>query len=150
MYVPPAAILEKLVAMPRGKGSVTMPREAFLLLLRAAFEGTFDARWYRAAYPDVAEAAHNGEVASELDHFIEAGFWEGRLPCSFVVNEVWYKGNYADVRLAIEAGEVASCHMHFNKAGYFEGRVPDAAANLMAVRWNDALAEWTQPDEEFA
>jgi len=136
--------------MDNGRDVVTMPKKLFSMLLRAAFAAVFDTRWYRAAYPDVAAAVDKGEVASELDHFIEGGYWEGRMPCSFAVNEEWYKRHYSDVREAIETGEIVSAHLHYNKTGYFEGRVPDAAAALVIAKWNHALAEAAQLEGETA
>lgn len=139
MYIPPAAILNKSVAINEERDSVSIPKKLFLLLLRAAFAETFDVRWYRATYPDVAEAVDKGEIVSELDHFVEGGYWEGRMPCSYAVNEEWYKRHYSDVNEAIEAGDIASAHLHYNKSGHFEGRVPDASAEQVLLRWNEAL-----------
>lgn len=147
MYVPPAELLKKILAKGENGHLVTIPTEAFLLLLSAAFEGTFDARWYRMVYPDVGKAVDKGELLSELDHFVRSGFWEGRMPCSFPVDEGWYKKHNADVCAAIEAGAVASAHMHFNKSGYFEGRAADEASSHIAASWSSVLAKLGQLGE---
>jgi hypothetical protein len=141
MYIPPAVALNKALVMDDNREVVIISKKLFFVFFRAAFEEMFDARWYRATYPDVAAAVDKGEIGSELDHFIEGGYWEGRMPCSVAVNEEWYKLHYSDVSAAIEAGEIASAHQHYNKTGYFEGRVPDSSAELAMAKWNHALAQ---------
>jgi hypothetical protein len=40
----------------------------------------FDAEWYCTAYPDIAQAIDSGTLTTAREHFIEHGFFEGRLP----------------------------------------------------------------------
>ena len=89
------------------------------LLLRSV---TFDEAWYLAEYPDIAEAIAAGEVKSARHHFIDSGYFEGRLPAALEVDEAWYLAEYPDVAEGIERGEILSARQHFLEHGYEEGR----------------------------
>lgn len=140
MYVPPFQYVSDVIEFDKSSLQVKMPKTVFDMLLRSAIAAHFDARWYRSAYPDVADSVERGEIRSEIAHYVESGYREGRLPCSFPVHEEWYKIAYPDVAQAIDAGEVASAHAHYNQSGYAEGRFPDAASAAVAELWTEAKA----------
>ncbi len=83
-----------------------------------------DDTWYRRRYPDVSAAVDAGEYQSTRHHFIEHGYFEGRLPCRLTVDEAWYAEANDDVLAGLRNGEIASAEDHFNEYGYGEGRLP--------------------------
>jgi hypothetical protein len=97
--------------------------EIVRLLLRSV---PVDETWYLAEYPDVAEAIAAGEIKSAKLHFIDSGYFEGRLPSPLEVDEAWYLAEYPDVAEGIARGELQSAKQHFIDHGYEEGRMPSA------------------------
>jgi hypothetical protein len=65
-----------------------------------------------------------GEFKSAKHHFVENGYFEGRRPHKFEIDEEWYLVTYPDVADGIEAGHIASAQEHFISNGYAEGRLP--------------------------
>jgi hypothetical protein len=139
MYVPPFTILSPALSIDEAAETVTLPRRVFEMLLAAAHDAHFDPAWYRSVYPDVAEAVDRGQIGSEIMHFAEGGYREGRLPCALETDEDWYVQYNADVEAAIAGGTVASAHAHYNQVGYFEGRAPDRESEIVRARWMEAL-----------
>ncbi len=128
-YVPPFHLLSFFGAVTRTDTGITVPLEAFQMLLRAMFAGeAFDAVWYRRAYPDVAAAIASGDVPDEITHFVRFGYFENRRPRSFDVDARWYEDTYRDVSLAIRSHVVPDARTHFNNAGYMELRAPTPEA----------------------
>jgi hypothetical protein len=128
-YVPPLRVLGRLGNVQRTDTVITLPLEGFHALLRAAYSGSaFDPAWYRATYPDVAQAIAEGQVPDELSHFLRFGYFEHRKPRNFDVDARWYEDTYRDVAQAIRSGQVADARSHFNTSGYFEPRAPSAIA----------------------
>jgi hypothetical protein len=89
------------------------------LLLRSV---SVDEAWYLTEYPDIAEAIASGDVKSARNHFIDSGYFEGRLPAPIEVDEAWYLSEYPDVAEGIERGEIESARQHFLEHGFEEGR----------------------------
>ncbi len=79
---------------------------------------------YLSQYKDVAEAVARGTYTSGRQHFIEVGYFEGRRPQDFEVDEKWYVETYPDVADGIKKGAIPSARQHFNQHGYDEGRNP--------------------------
>jgi hypothetical protein len=90
------------------------------LLLRAV---EVDETWYLQTYLDIAEAVASGNVRSATSHFIDDGYFEGRLPFQLEVDEYWYSKTYPDIGAAIEQGKIESAAAHFREFGYLEGRL---------------------------
>jgi hypothetical protein len=63
-------------------------------------------------------------VESAKQHFMEDGFFEGRLPFPMPVDERWYLEENADVAESVRKGVVGSGQQHFTEDGYREGRLP--------------------------
>lgn len=102
-----------------------MPYESFLSIIRlilATIE--VDERWYLRQYDDIATAVRNGIITSGRHHFIEDGYFEGRLPFPIQIDERWYLEQNPDVANDVKAGRVASGQAHFDADGYREGRLP--------------------------
>ena len=126
-YIPPFSVIRKeaTTATVRGKLRVNMPYESFLSVIRLILATVdVDERWYLGHYDDIATAVRNGVIASGRHHFIEDGYFEGRLPFPIHVNERWYLEQNPDVAKDVKAGRVASGQAHFDADGYREGRLP--------------------------
>ena len=85
-----------------------------------------DEAWYLETYPDVARGMASGTVASARQHFVEDGYFEGRLPSPPEVDEAWYLSRHPDVAEGVGAGRIKSATHHFIHDGYKEGRRPQA------------------------
>ena len=108
-----------------GTGKSEPQNQDFLNVVRLMLASiTVDDAYYRELYPDVSAAVDAGTYESTRDHFIQHGYFEGRLPGRLDVDSAWYTKNYEDVFIGIENGEIASAEDHFNLHGYFEGRMP--------------------------
>jgi hypothetical protein len=126
-YLVPFASLKQTIRFVSEKGSLKadMTYDEFLDVVRKLLAAIpVDETWYRATYPDVAEAIDAGIYTSATGHFVEHGYLEGRRPFPFEVNEAWYLETYPDVQEGIESGEILSAQDHYNLHGYDEGRMP--------------------------
>jgi len=126
-YLVPFASLKQSIRFVSEKGNLKadMTYDEFLEVLRKLLVAIpVDEQWYRASYPDVAEAIDAGVYTSATSHFVEHGYLEGRRPFAFEVNEAWYLDKYPDVQEGITAGVFASAQEHYNTHGYDEGRMP--------------------------
>jgi hypothetical protein len=104
-----------------------MSYEEFVKILRSMIAGIeIDEQWYLRTYEDIADATRAGSVRSARQHFIDDGYFEGRLPFPIAVDERWYLSANPDVADSIRKGEVPSAQEHFNQDGYREGRLPFA------------------------
>jgi hypothetical protein len=110
-----------------GQLKVNNTYDEFLNIIRLLLRGVaVDEAWYLTEYPDIAEAVAAGEVKSARHHFIDSGYFEGRLPAPLEIDEAWYLGEYPDVAEGIERGEIQSARQHYLEHGYEEGRWPAA------------------------
>jgi hypothetical protein len=92
-----------------------------------------DEVWYRSTYRDVDEAVKAGEITSGRHHYINAGYFENRLPRRIDVNERWYLEEYPDVAAAIQYGAFPSAAQHFERDGFKEGRLPSENWSLLGA-----------------
>lgn len=128
-YIPPFSLVKPRFSMTSSKGKIIASidydelRAVIGLLLRGV---EVDEAWYLTIYPDIAEAVAAGVVTSAKAHFIENGYFEGRLPFPLEVDEEWYCGIYPDIGAAIARGDFLSAASHFQEFGYPEGRLPGA------------------------
>ena len=128
-YVPPFFSLNQnlVFGSDDNKPFVKMSYEEFENLLRKLLHAVqIDEEWYRSTYPDVDQAIRDGIVQSARDHFVNSGYFEGRLPCEIEVDEDWYFITYPDIAAAVKSGQIASAKEHFMSFGYAEGRLPSA------------------------
>jgi hypothetical protein len=107
-------------------------REVYFQKLLAAALSTIevDENWYRRRYTDIDNAIRSGLVRTAKEHYVVAGYFEGRMPRRIVVDHVWYLKTYSDVAEAIGSGRLHSAQEHFDAAGYGEGRLPSAGWRL--------------------
>lgn len=125
-YIPPFETLRaKLESDPAIPGRVTIGYEAFLdLLKRILADIVLDEEWYLRHNPDVERGIKNGLLQSARQHFLDHGFFEGRLPFRMSVDSDWYLRRNPDIAEDVQSGRVASAQEHFNMVGYREGRLP--------------------------
>jgi len=139
-YFPPFEFLMSGVSS-RGDGQVvSMSKALFNRLAAVAASRHFDPFWYRAEYQDVANAILSGDVSDELEHFLSYGYFEGRNPAYYEVDEDWYLAEYPDIAEAVASGVYLDAEAHFNEGGYQEGRASNDAMREQADAWR-ALIE---------
>lgn len=104
---------------------VIVPKSIFDHILRAALQTVpVDEAWYIARYQDVQMAIEEGTLSSAKNHYVDDGYFEGRLPFAIGVDEDYYREVNMDVDLAIESGDINSAQEHFELSGFSEGRLP--------------------------
>jgi hypothetical protein len=128
-YLPPFDLIRRSVEIStvRGELRVSLSYESFISILRSMLAAVeVDEAWYLEQYEDIAEAVRAGSVASAKQHFLDDGYFEGRLPFPMPVDETWYLERYPDVAECVDKGVVDSGQQHFTEDGYREGRLPYA------------------------
>jgi hypothetical protein len=126
-YLPPFEVLRSYVTISHVKGElmVTCSYENMVELLRRVIIGVeVDEAWYLERYPDIAEAIQQGSVKSARVHFVNDGYFEGRLPFPVRVDEAYYLAENAGVAEYVRKGMLESGQQHFEENGYAEGRLP--------------------------
>ncbi|HVY16123.1 MAG TPA: hypothetical protein VHB27_12940 [Rhodopila sp.] len=126
-YLPPFELIRRSIEIStiRGELHVNVTYENFIGLLRTMIRGIdVDEAWYLETYPDIGDAIRQGLVKSARQHFVDDGYFEGRLPFPMVVDEKWYLSQNPDVAESMSKGVVLSAQEHFDKDGYREGRLP--------------------------
>jgi hypothetical protein len=128
-YVPHVDLLAQAMRISRERLSSRSKIAVDAKLLRLILQNLvslmpFSEAFYRAAYPDLDAAAASGQIPDLHRHYVETGYFEGRLGAVPVVDEAFYLASYPDVASAIERGEVASGQVHYERSGASEGRIP--------------------------
>ena len=126
-YLPPFEGIKAFVTFAAIKGELTVTAEyaQFTALIRTLLQGIeVDEAWYFSQYPDVAEAVEKGIVSSAKEHFLNDGYFEGRMPFLIKVDEQWYLEQNPGIAEYIETGQLESAQQHFIDNGYREGRKP--------------------------
>src|SRR5690242_19794027 len=106
-YLPPFEVLKTFMTVQTQNGELTVSAsyESFIELLRRLLAGIeVDEAWYRRRYPDIAEAIDNRVVASAQKHFVDDGYFEGRLPFEIKVDERYYLTQNAGVADYVRRG----------------------------------------------
>ncbi len=99
----------------------------------------FSAEFYTETYSDIAGAAAAGAIPDLHRHYVETGFFEGRVGAPPPVDEAFYAERYADVAQAVQRGEVASAREHYVRSGAAEGRLPCARLKDEVDAWMSVL-----------
>ncbi len=126
-YVPPFDFIRRSVEISTVKGElqVRMSYDEFVKIIKLLLAGTeVDEQWYLRQYDDVRTAIESGEIISAKKHFVEDGYFEGRVPFPMSVDDDWYLSQYPDVAAGIRDGTIGSAGQHFADDGYREGRYP--------------------------
>jgi hypothetical protein len=126
-YLPPFELIRRSIEIStiRGELRVNLSYENFVSILRTMIRGIeVNEAWYAKTYEDIGGAIKDGIVRSAKQHFVDDGYFEGRLPFPIAVDERWYLSENPDVEESIRKGTVDSAQDHFEKNGYREGRLP--------------------------
>jgi hypothetical protein len=126
-YLPPFEILKSHLTLSTVKGELTVScsYDNLIQLLRQLIIGVeVDERWYLERYPDIADAISRGLVKSPQSHFVNDGYFEGRLPFPIRVDERYYLAHNEGVAEYVRKGMLESGQQHFDENGYVEGRLP--------------------------
>ena len=126
-YLPPFELIRRSVEIStvRGELRVNVPYDDFVKLLKLLIAGIeVNEAWYLQTYQDIAQAIKDGTVRSARQHFVDDGYFEGRLPFPIQVDERWYMQRYPDVGESVRNGRIPSAQSHFDEDGYREGRLP--------------------------
>ena len=126
-YLPSFAVIQRSVELSKAKGQLiaTASYENLLRMIKLPLStAEVDEGWYSDWYPDVADAVAEGIVASAQQHFIDNGYFEGRLPFAMPVDEAWHKNESPNVAERIRNGSEVPAQEHFVRDGYKEGRLP--------------------------
>ncbi len=141
-------ILEALRVNPErlnSKSKVAIDTRLLRTLLQVAVAKLpFSAEFYRTAYPDLAAAQNDGQIEDLRAHYIETGYFEGRLGAAPVVDEAFYASTYPDVATAVKRGDIASATEHYVTAGAAEGRIPNPDLKQVISFWNAVLGDETR------
>jgi hypothetical protein len=128
-YLPPFEAIKDLlnITTTRGTTRVDMTYENFQQMLRTLLSLVdVDVAFYLTRNRDVADGVRNGDIRSAREHFVDYGYFEGRLPYRIDVDEDWYLPTHADVAETVHDGHFATGQDHFDGPGYAEGRLPFA------------------------
>ena len=82
-YFPPFEVIRRSVDIQavRGDLRVNMSYEDFVELLKLMIRGIeVDEEWYVRAYDDIGQAIRAETIRSARHHFVNDGYFEGRLP----------------------------------------------------------------------
>ena len=126
-YIAPFETVRNILTISKASGNETIAEfyEPFLDALRLLLAGVdVDEGWYLAQNPDIAEAIRAGTTELAKRHFVEYGYFEGRLPFHIAVDERWYLLQNPDVAENVRRGVVEFAQRHFELNGYREGRLP--------------------------
>ena len=127
LYVPPFDIVKSKLQFSTGVEGITVATsyDALVDVIKLYLRGIqVDEEWYFKEYPDVKEAVSIGLYKSAAHHFVEHGYFEGRLPFPLLVCQEWYLSDNEDIAEGIRNGEIPSAVTHFRQHGYLEGRLP--------------------------
>lgn len=126
-YLPPFETIKAMLNLTTTRGStrVNMTYEELQQMVRILLSAiAVDEDFYLTRNPDVAEGIRNGTIRSAQEHFVDHGYFEGRLPYLIAVDEEWYQATHSDIADTLRSGEYASGQDHFDGPGYPEGRQP--------------------------
>jgi hypothetical protein len=144
-YVPHIDLLLQVLRINRerlnSKSKIAIDAKLLKALLKTIVECTeFSEEFYLETYPDIAEAYAAGQIPDLRRHYIEFGFFEGRIGAPPPVDEAWYTSQYKDVGQALMTGELGSGAEHYLQSGSAEGRVPNAQLKPLVDQWMELLA----------
>jgi hypothetical protein len=126
-YLPPFEVLRSYLTISDADADmmVTCTYEDLVNMLRRLIVGIkVDEAWYLNRYQDIAQAIREGTVPSAQSHFVNDGYFEGRLPFDIKVDERYYLSQNPGVADYVRRGMLLSGQQHFEENGYAEGRLP--------------------------
>ncbi len=114
------------------------------LIQTAVARAPFSEDFYLRTYPDIAEAHAAGTISDVQRHYVEAGFFEGRLGTPPSVDETFYTSYYKDIGQAVTRGEIPSATEHYMRQGAAEGRIPNRQVKPDVDFWISILRDDTR------
>ncbi len=106
-YLPPFEVLKGMMNLTTARGTtrVDMTYEDIQQLIRALLTSIeVDEDYYLLRNQDVADGIRVGNIRSAREHFVDHGYFEGRLPYRIEVDETWYLTTHADVAETVRHG----------------------------------------------
>ena len=94
-----------------------------------------------AHYPDIAEAYAAGTIPDLQQHYIETGFFEGRLGAPPAVDEALLYLPLQGRRPGGDPGRIASATEHYLRQGAAEGRIPNPQIKREVDFWVSILRD---------
>ena len=139
-YVPHVDLLTRFLRVDRhrlnGQQKIAVDARLLRLLLEHLVgHMPFSEAFYRATYPDLDAAAASGLIPDLHLHFVQTGYFEGRIGALPEVDAAFYIATYPDVAGALQRGEVASAAEHYARSGAAEGRVPSPRLQADIAPW---------------
>ncbi len=122
----------------RGKIAIDAP-VLRRILQQAVAHLPFSAEYYAATYPDIAAASAAGQIPDLHRHFVETGYFEGRLGAPPPLDDSYYLATYPDVAAGVADGQVESPADHYRRSGAAEGRAPSPELAEEVARWMGLL-----------
>lgn len=124
---------------------VTVSTSSLRALIRMALlsDAKVDGQWYRQAYPDLSGDLRHSDP---LSHYKNNGYFEGRAPNGYLVDEAYYSATNPDVAGAMKSGQFSSAAEHYFQAGCADGRPPNADAVDDLKSWHEAFAASASPE----
>ena len=124
------------------KSKVAIDAKLLKSLLKTIAEcAPFSEQFYLETYTDIAEAYAAGQIPNLHEHFVELGYFEGRIGAPPAVDEAYYINLYKDVGQAVMRGDVTSGVEHYETSGYAEGRIPSAELKPAVDAWTSILRD---------
>ena len=126
-YLPPFELLKSFLTISSVKGElmVSCTYDNMVQMFRQLIAGVeVDEAWYLEHYQDIALAIEQGSIQSAQIHFVNDGYFEGRMPFPIQVDERFYLEQNSGVADFVRKGMLESGQQHFDENGYAEGRLP--------------------------
>jgi hypothetical protein len=126
-YLPPFSVVKRMVRRPNPgeKTRVYTCLEDLQAVIRTLLTVVeVDEVFYLERNADVAKGIEEGVIRSAQDHFVNHGYFEGRMPYPIWIDEPWYLTTHADFAKTVAEGTYATAQDHFDGPGYAEGRAP--------------------------
>ena len=145
-YIPHIDLILHVLRINRerldSKSKVAVDAKLLKALLRTIVQcSPFSEEFYLETYPDIAEAYAAGQIPDLRRHYIEFGFFEGRIGALPTVDEPYYTSLYKDVGQAMLSGEIKSGAEHYIQSGCAEGRIPNAQLKPVVDAWMELLGD---------
>jgi hypothetical protein len=127
---------ERLKSGSRAAVSLTILKA---ILSIAASQLPFDPEFYLATYPDIREAHKSGRITDLVSHFVETGYFEGRMGSMPAFDEQFYMKTYPDIATALSEGAIKSALDHYIQSGACEGRHASAFDMKVNDHWSELV-----------
>jgi hypothetical protein len=122
------------------KSKVAVDAKLLKALLKTIVQcAPFSEEYYLETYPDIAAAWAAGQIPDPRRHYIEFGYFEGRVGAPPPVDEAYYTSLYKDVGQAMLSGEIKTAAEHYEDSGCAEGRIPNAQLKPIIDEWAELL-----------